>query len=365
MPNPLISKVEGNQNYVPSAPSVSQGPVHITMDPHKLIAFVPSYDGDAYTIYNYLNSASQWLKVAGETPQNVMLLLSKLTGRAALIVSMIEHGFVWKNIEVTLKKECGDNRELNTLLVELANVKKKGSYKDLIFELKQKLFFIKCKLHDKYNNPAILDEMMEAYINTAQNTLQNSLPYHDQIYVTNCSFNETSQKILQLEAAGRFDNIRQKFSNVIPPPKLVNQNFAPPRFINPQQRPINMPVVNNASFHRRYPWSANPNNAFSRPPHKFFAEQRNNYPPRVSNPQSQPQDVSMRTAPQLKPGQINLGKGFVAEEVYYHPEEGENCEYPEFTPDYQNPDYFNDLPPNCDPELDQNFHQSPNIKDES
>lgn len=51
--------VQGNVNYVPSAPS--ETPTPTMADPIKYMGFVPSYDGDSFTIYNYLNSAQQWL----------------------------------------------------------------------------------------------------------------------------------------------------------------------------------------------------------------------------------------------------------------------------------------------------------------
>lgn len=334
---------QGKQGYVPHVPNQPQ----YTIEPKHLINFVPNYNGDPLTIYNYLNNARQWLlAVGGNTPQNVMLLLTKLEGRAAIIVSMINHSFNWEIIEATLKIECADNRELNTLLVELSNVKRKGSYKDLIFELKQKLFFIKSKLTDKHGptQQNLIDEIMEPYINTAQNSLRNSLPYHDQIFVSNCNFNETVNKVLQLEAEGRFDNIKQKFSNYLPAPRVINQ--IQPQWNTPQYKPMqninNYPFhsqqnnsqrqklynpqfnnnrPSNSHFHNKYPWSPNPNNVFQRPPHPQFQQYRPNYnnyqPQRPNNNTQKPEDVTMRTAPPLKPNQVNLGKGFVAKELYH------------------------------------------------
>ncbi|CAG4930412.1 unnamed protein product [Colias eurytheme] len=303
------------------------------MDPKTLLSFVPTYDGDAFNLYNFINCAKHWLQIAGgDTPPNVMLLLSKLESKAAMTISMVDHDFKWKNIELTLKKECGDNREFNTLLIELSNVKRKGSYKDLIFELKQKLFFIRSKLLDKYSEKTLVDEVMEPYINTAQNALRNSLPYHDQIYVSNCGFEETAARILQLEAEGRFDNIKQKFSSILPPPRIVQQGYSQhkPNFVNqkhsypnyPQNPRINYNNNNynhnhnqsNNNFHQKYPWKPNPNNVFNKPQNSYF--KRNQYRP-VNRNINETEDVSMRTAPQLRPGQTNLGKGLVAEEVFH------------------------------------------------
>lgn len=348
MSNPSVGNTQGGPAHVPQVPGQPQPTVPMfTVEPEKLLGFIPSYDGDAFTIYNYLNGARQWLNlVGGNTPQNVMLLLGKLRGRAAIIISMLDHGFNWVNIEKALKDECGDNRECNTLLVELSNVKKKSSYKELIFELKQKIFFIRSKLMDKYNNKELVDEVMEPYINTAQNTLRNSLPYHDQVYVSNCSFNDTVNKVLQLEAEGRFDNIRQKFSSVLPSPRVNNHNvphisqkpFIQNVPINPynfasnsaqfrgnnnNNYPQRFPQKQNSiPYHSRNPWIPNPNNVFARPQHKYFEQHRNAPRPNqnhtnVHNP-LQSEDVSMRTVPQLRPGQINLGKGKIAEELFYH-----------------------------------------------
>lgn len=394
--------MEGNTGSIPQVSGHNQVPLQQTsvhqssvpaIDPKTLIGFVPSYDGDPFTIYNYLNNARQWLHiVGGNTPLNVMLLLSKLQGRAATIVSMVDHGFNFDNIEAVLKTECGDNREFNTLLVELANVKKKGSYKDFIFELKQKLFFIKSKLTDKHglSNKTLVEEVMEPYINTAQNTLRYSLPYHDQVFVSNCNFNDTVQKILQLEAEGRFDNIKQKFSNILPAPRIINQTFPqnqgrPPyqhehRYTYPvtprslQQRFNNMQHVPRPQvpYHSRNPWTPNNNNVFQRPQHQFFQQNKQGQQPQQNlnrNPQQRPningEDVTMRTAPPLKPGQVNLGKGYVAEELYYHPEteeeqsqyeqnpdeydSTENAGYESFEQDYPNPNFQDNGPPNENP----------------
>lgn len=332
-----------NDSRVPDLQQVSvEQTLNKIMDPKTLISFVPSYNGDAFTLYNYINCAKQWLSIAGgETPQNVMLLLSKLEGKAAITISMVDHDFQWFNIESILKQECGDNREFNTLLIELANVKKKTTYKDLIFELKQKLFFIKSKLLDKYTDKMLVEEVMEPYINTAQNTLWNSLPYHDQIYVSNCNFNETATKILQLEAEGRFDNIKQKFSNLLPPPRVINSypqyskpmypqnNFNPQNTsypkntFNPQNKhtyPTTQHSFNqrfqmrpNFNYHKQS-WHPNyNNNVFNKSQHPFFKQNQS----KPMNRQNS-NDVSMRTAPNVREGQINLGKGMVAEEVFHH-----------------------------------------------
>lgn len=389
MTTPSFNKGEGKPNFVPTAPSENQVPVNSAMDPNKLVGYVPSYDGDAFTIYNYLNSARQWLNIAGgTTPQNVMLLLGKLTGKASLIISMINHKFNWDLIESSLKFECGDNRAFNTLLLELTNVKKKGTYKELIFELKQKLFFIRCKLMDQYKSERIVEEIMEPYINTAQNTLQNSLPYHDQIFVSDCSFNDTVAKILQLEAGGRFDNIKQKFSNLFPSPRVITQQppiqYAIPQemphssrsqMLNNEQYPIK---VNNAPYHSRYPWTPNPNNVFMRPRHHYFnGNGRHQFSDNKNyHRQYKPEDVTMRTAPPpLRHGQVNLGKGFVAEEVFYHPEDMQDMqdthygsteqnypsEYLEYTPDYYQEyyRYYDDLPP----QRNEDF-RNPNVSQE-
>ncbi|VVC97738.1 unnamed protein product [Leptidea sinapis] len=295
------------------------------MDPTSLIGFVPSYNGDAFTLYNYINCAKQWMTIAvGNKPENVMLLLSNLEGKAAISISMVDHGFKFSNVESALKQECGDNREFNTLIIELANVKREGSYKDLIFELKQKFFFIKSNLMDKYNEQTIVEEVMNPYIHMAQNTLRNSLPYHDQIYVSNCSFNETATKILQLEAEGRFDNINQKFSNILPPPRVINnsnpktvkpmypQNQQNYKHINypPTQRSINQrlqTVRPNTQQYYRQQWNPNPNNVFTRPQHQYF-KQNESQKPIQNNLANETEDVSVRTGPQLRAEQIKLIK---------------------------------------------------------
>lgn len=397
---PIISNMDGNQSYVPNTPNNNSGPspapinpVQLVIDPQKLLGFVPKYDGDPFTIYNYLNNARQWLNtVGGDTPQNVMLLLTKLEGRAAIIISMINHNFNWNIIETTLKSECADNREFNTLLVELSNVKKKTTYKDLIFELKQKLFFIKSKLADKYGyaKQDLVEEVMEPYINTAQNTLRNSLPYHDQVYVSNCNFNDTVAKILQLEAEGRFDNIKQKFSNILPAPRIINQPMFPVRSMHfqptysTQQRLFQNNVPNrpnmpkqNVPYHIKNPWSPNPyNNVFNRPVHPAFQRQQQ---PQQQPQQQRPQpakvfsnDVSMRTVPSLKPNQINLGKGKYAEELFYHPESEEESfppqEYAEFAPEYQDYEYYNEISQNDENVIineNKNFQESSNQNDPS
>ncbi|VVC87863.1 unnamed protein product, partial [Leptidea sinapis] len=109
----LKSKLEGDVNHPPSnskgtlssthnlsndrrVPSSQQ--VFITktnnaaMDPKSFICLVPLYYGDAFTLYNYINCAKQWLIIAGgDKPEKVMLLLSKLEGKAAISISMIDH----------------------------------------------------------------------------------------------------------------------------------------------------------------------------------------------------------------------------------------------------------------------------------
>lgn len=402
MPDPLLSdNTKGDNICVPSAPSTSNNvplascPIKVpsdkvTMDPSKLIGFVPSYDGDSDTIYTYLNNAKQWLSIAGgNTPPNVMLLLSKLIGKASIVVSMIDHSFNWDIVEEALKSECGDNREFNTLLVELSTIKKKTSYKDLIFELKQKLFYIKSKLNDKHKNIRLVEEIMDPYINTAQNTLRNSLPYHDQIYVSNCTFNDTARKILQLEAEGRFYNIKQKFSNLLPAPKLLYNNFGQHKpvpqnnYVPQHSYPTSSPqrvitnVNNSQPYHVRNPWRPNyQSNVFARPQHKYF--NRSIVPPPPRPVVSQSQDVTMRTAPQLRPGQVNLGKGYVAEEVFHYPSNynvseppppqcssegyGEQDNYGEFYDNYLEYEYENNFANNSEP---QNFCEDQIAKDTS
>ncbi|VVC87367.1 unnamed protein product, partial [Leptidea sinapis] len=297
-----------NDRRVPSSQQVFIAKTNnATMDPKsRLIGFVPSYNGDAFTLYNYINCAKQWLIIAGgDKLENVMLLLSKLEGKAAI---SINHGFKFSNVELALKQECRDNREFNTLLIELAYVKRKGSYKDLIFEIKQKLFFIKSKLMVKYNEQTIVEEVINPYINTAQNTLRNSLTYDDQIYVSNCSFNETAIKILQLEAEGRFDKIKQKFSNILPPPRIINNNSYP-QIVKP------MYPQNQQNHKHTYPPT-------QRSTTKSYFKQNLSQKP-IQKLVNQTEDVSMRTALQLRSGQINLGRGMIAEEVFHHEDETE------------------------------------------
>lgn len=93
----------------------------------------------------------------------MMNLICKLEGNAATCV-YTDHGFKWKNIEKILKDTCGDNREFNTLIVELMNLKRKGSFKDFISDLKQKLFYIKSKLLHSYNDQIIVDAVMMPYL---------------------------------------------------------------------------------------------------------------------------------------------------------------------------------------------------------
>ncbi|CAG4958196.1 unnamed protein product [Colias eurytheme] len=46
------------------------------MDPKTLLSFVPTYDGDAFNLDNFINCAKHRLQIAsGDTPPNVMLLL--------------------------------------------------------------------------------------------------------------------------------------------------------------------------------------------------------------------------------------------------------------------------------------------------
>ncbi|VVD00536.1 unnamed protein product [Leptidea sinapis] len=189
---------------------------------------------------------------------------------------------------------------------------------------------------DKYNEQTIVEEVMKPYINTAQNTLRNSLPYHDQIYVSNCSFNETATKILQLEAEGRFDNIKQKISNILPPPLIINNNSYPqivkPMYPQnqqnhkhtypPTQRSINQRLQtirpNTQQYYRQqYP---NQNNVF-RPQPQYFKQFQSQKP--IQKLVNETEDGSMRTAPQLRPGQINLDKGMIAEELFHHEDETE------------------------------------------
>ncbi|CAH4035734.1 unnamed protein product [Pieris brassicae] len=99
----------------------------------------------------------------------------------------------------------------------------------------------------------------------------------------------------------------------------------------PTQRSINQIIQTNRPH---YTWIPNPNNVFARPKHEYFkGQQQQNSPQRYQQNrlQNETTDVSMRTAPHIRSGQINLGKGMVAEEVYFHDEnigEGEYFEYP-------------------------------------
>ncbi|CAF4906419.1 unnamed protein product [Pieris macdunnoughi] len=324
------------------------------MDPKTLLAYVPSYNGDPNRLYNYLNRAKQWLmRVGGESPDTTMLLISKLEGKAAACVSMMDHELKWANIEEILKSECGDNRELNTLLIEIVNLKRKNTYSELIFELKQKLFYMKSKLMDTYRDRNRVEDMMIPYVNVAQNTLRNNLPYHDQNFISNCSFTESVNRVLNFEAEGRFDNIKQKFSQILPPPKIIQNYIKPhypmynaagpsyqyPRSYNipqqhsrhvypPTQRSINQRIQSNRPNNA---WIPNPNNVFTKPKHDYFRGQQQHYPNQKFQQNRLPNettDVSMRTAPHLRPGQINLGKGMVAEEVFFHEENmGEDVYY--------------------------------------
>ncbi|CAH4033138.1 unnamed protein product [Pieris brassicae] len=108
---------EGNSSLFHSVPSSldslgSNIKRELKMDPKTLLVYITSYNGDANTLYNYLNSAKQWLMlVGGESPENTMLLISKLEGKASQFVSMMDHEFKWfPLIEEILKSECGDNR---------------------------------------------------------------------------------------------------------------------------------------------------------------------------------------------------------------------------------------------------------------
>lgn len=407
MYRPSLESAEGNPSRATTSPDPTNPVPSVTqessvMDPVRTINFVPSYDGDSATLYNYLQSAKQWLQFAGNTPQNVMLLLSKLTGKAELLLTMINHNFQWEIVEQTLKTECGDNRELNTLLIELNNVKKKTTFRDLIFEIKQKLFFLRGKLLDKYNNDAsVVTEVMTTYICAAKIALQNNLPYHDQICVLDCDFNSTCEKILLLEASGRFDNIKQKFSNVLPPPRIINKPYPEPNFSNfqnlnrypspanhrngqhqnhtypPTQRSLmNRFNQNRQPFRAARPWVPNPNNVFTRPQHPFFSNNNNNNNVNANNNNNSHRpvsdgrnDVSMRTAIQPRPNQRPIGRGYVAEEVFHHENEDEfefDEEYPEYTSDYVNDDYYNDLPDeSTSSQYEQNFQQAIEHQDNS
>lgn len=312
--------------------------------------YIPEYNGDSQTLYVFLKAANQFLAgTGGPNPQNVTAIISRITGRAAAIISMIEHNFDWKFIVSELKKECGDNRDLESLQSEIANMRKgPRTYKDFIFELKQKLFFIKSRLQEDYEDDSIVHIALNPYVNTALIALKNNLPFNEQLCLINANFEQAISIILKLEAEGRFSQQRhQTITN-----KQTNNNSLPrgyphanyqhnqphfryQGFSNNAQRHSYPPTARSLQQKQHRPWQpvSNQNNWHYRPQYhndtlnrpKYPYPSRPNFPnnsARVTQ-QLKDQDVSMRSVlprnnASTQPGQINLGRGMVAEEIFQH-----------------------------------------------
>lgn len=210
----------------------------IKMIPREILCIIPMYDGDEKLLNLFLAKCEYVIRafhLEGNVSQNLYVfhsVTSRLTGRAATLLSEHQHLTSWIELKEILTQHFGDPRSEECIAIEMESVKiKQGeSYSQLCKRIQN----VRSSLFAKVNR--ITDEGIKAakmiiYNNTALNVFLYNLS-EDMIRIVRlkgCSSLEHALNIVTEEV-----NFLQLYSAKKPKPNAVLQS-------NPQNafRPLN------------------------------------------------------------------------------------------------------------------------------
>lgn len=297
--------------------------VPIIIEADRALEIFP-YDGEPMALYGFLNMCDQYLHVHGTTYRTVGLLLSRLRGKAANCIAITTHNYNWVNIKNTLLRECDDGKTLAILQNEISSIRRKDSYAQFIEDVKKHLYVVRCKNSTLFREMEQLENAMRPYEETARQNIISQLPNHVQthFHISTNSFYDFCNEVKLLETKGVIGgrpNTPKPPSNQIIPQKSFNNPYTQ-RQLAPQSNYVNRPQYNNGQ--QNFSNNNNPRHTYPPTPRSLMRQRwEQNQQRQTFNNNNR--DVSMRTAqqPQNNAGQrygpqVDLGRGFVAQELY-------------------------------------------------
>lgn len=209
--------------------------------PKEILCIIPKYDGDEKLLNLFISKCEYVLdgsRVRGNATQELYLfhsVSSKLTGRAASLLSDNPHITSWERLKEILTQHFGDPRSEECIAIELETMKLKQS--ESYIQFCQRIQATKSALVAKVNR--LTDEGVKAakmiiYNNTALNIFLYNLP-EDLIRIVRlkgCSSLENALSIVTEEVNFQFQYSAKN--------KLVKQNTIQPSSSQNALRPLPM-----------------------------------------------------------------------------------------------------------------------------
>lgn len=260
-----------------------------------ILCIVPKYDGDEKLLNLFITKCEYVLsgsRIPGNLPQELYLfhaLSSKLTGRAASLLSDNPNITTWEQLKDVLTQHFGDPRSEECIAIELESLKLKQG--ESYIQFCQTIQNVKSALFAKVNR--LSDEGVKAakmiiYNNTALNVFLYNLP-EDLIRIVRlkgCSDLENALSIVteevnfqtQYNAKNKLVKQQPSSQNTLKP-FLAPQGFRPAFNMMPQNNTFKFGIPPNNSYRFGVP-----QNQGFRQPNRFVSPQGQFGPP-----QNQPQ----------------------------------------------------------------------------
>lgn len=332
--------------------------------PRDILNLIPQYDGDSKTLSLFLRKCEYVIhRYQGDADTNNYLIqsvTSKLTGKAAALISERGDYTTYVALKEILVQHFGDPRSEECVAIELETLKIKSN--ESYLEFCSRIQDVRAILLSKVNQsvPSPLREAKHIiYNNTSLNIFLYNLPEHMVRLVRIKNPNTLEQALSYVLEEVNFQmqyDLRSKMLQNKPTTSLPQNNFFKPQNqfkFSPGNQPIFRP--NNPLFAKQF------NNPYvpSRPNPFSQARQTSNFPYRTpfnyfkSNNNNQPQPTGFRPQPtgfRPQPGQFGYRPltGF-------RPQAGQFGYKPPQPQGYQPPVFSNDVSMRTAPARPQQF----------
>lgn len=274
----------GSENLVPV----------LTLIPNEILKLIPMFDGDKRTLNLYLKKGDYVVTnfagdINNQTQQQYVLhaLTSRLSGKAAALVSENEHIAKWPELKNLMLQHFGDTRTEDCILMELESVTLKPN--ESFLELCNRIQLIRSNLFAKINEASditIKNSRMQIYNHSALNVFLYNLP-KGLMRIVRLKKPSTLEDALQIVLEEVNFNDQYKTRN------NTHKSTSPKKTQNNAPRPF----VRNFNYNTQY---SRPNWQKSN-----FQNKPNNYPNRPFNQSNSNQNIRYQTNHQPRPSYQN------------------------------------------------------------
>lgn len=248
----------------------------ITLIPKEMLALIPKFEGDEHMLNLFIKKC-EYVKLAYEVPNNMAqnlyvfhTITSRLTGRAASLLSEREDVTTWESLKDLLVQHFGDPRSEECVAIELETMKIKHneSYIDFCHRIQSTRSTLFAKVN-RLTDEGVKAAKMIIYNNTSLNVFLYNMP-EDMIRIIrlkNCTTLELALAVVMEETnfqqqynaknKAKFNNnnqhgkpqVPQNSQNTFGQPN-PSQNF---KFGFPQKQGFNYPTYPQQGFRNPFP----------------------------------------------------------------------------------------------------------------